>query len=51
MPDNVMNEWDALRNHIEETTVAEQKIKSRFDFKDLCTFFSLNINVMFKKVN
>lgn len=48
MPDNVMNEWDVLRNHLEEATQAEQKIKSRFDFKDLCTFYLLNINVMIK---
>lgn len=36
MPDAVMNEWDEIRNRMEETIQAELKINSRFDYKDLC---------------
>lgn len=38
MPDTVINEWDELRHRIEETVQAEQKINTRFDYKDLGEF-------------
>lgn len=38
MPENVINEWDELRKRVEELVQTENKVKSNFEYKDLCKF-------------